>query len=73
MEDSSKGLSNKAYARYRKERNLPGGTHQAVKKALERGRICKNEYGLIDPRQSDVDWSENTSWSMQRHENKSLD
>ncbi len=70
MEDSSNGLSNKAYARYRKERNLPGGTHQAVKKALERGRIYKNKYGLIDPRQADAEWEANTSWSMQRHESK---
>ncbi|MGE5487323.1 MAG: hypothetical protein ACM3S5_10340 [Rhodospirillales bacterium] len=52
-------LSLRAYARSRRERGLPGGTLQAVRKALQRGRISAVG-GKIDPTRADVDWLRNT-------------
>lgn len=60
-----KGLSQRAYAQHRKDHGLPGGSLRAVQKALEAGRITKNEHGKIDPGQADRDWAANTGISHQ--------
>lgn len=44
-----------AYARHR------GVTRQAVHDALRRGRIHREDDGLIDPRRADREWAANTS------------
>jgi hypothetical protein len=47
------------YARSRKKRGLPGGTRQAVEKAVDAGRI-KLIDGKIDPEVADIQWEKNT-------------
>lgn len=54
------GLSIRGYAEHRRKLNLPGGNDNSVRKALENGRISRNRYGRIDPKQADVDWIANT-------------
>lgn len=49
-----------AYARWRKERNLAGGTPPGVQKALRAGRIKYEDDGKIDFEKADCDWAENT-------------
>lgn len=53
----TKGLSIREYARRRRAAGLKGGTPSAVHKALVAGRIRRDEHGLIDPEQADVDWA----------------
>ena len=58
---SAKGLLGiRAYALSRKERGLPGGTHQAVRKAIASSRITLVA-GKIDPDAADYQWSTNTA------------
>jgi hypothetical protein len=52
-------LSLRAYARSRRARGLPGGTLQAVRKALASGRITAVG-GKINPTRADADWLRNT-------------
>jgi hypothetical protein len=52
-------LSLRAYARSRRARGLPGGTLQAVRKALASGRITAVA-GKIDPAAADAAWLRNT-------------
>lgn len=54
------GLSRRAYARHRADKNLPGGSLQAVQRALSRGRIQLEVDGTIDPERADRDWVANT-------------
>jgi hypothetical protein len=65
-------LSMRAYARYRKERGLPGSTADAVSEAVRTGRItCKRTEsgdGQIDPVVADREWLEHTEpgrWSQE--------
>lgn len=61
----TKLLSASEYAATRKARGLPGGTHQAVGKAIKTGRLSKsvtkkgNRY-RIDPELADEEWLGNT-------------
>lgn len=48
------GLSIRAYARHR------GVSHVAVMKAIEAGRISKDDDGTIDPGRADREWNQNT-------------
>jgi hypothetical protein len=55
-----------AYARHRQERGLPGGSHQAVLKAIADGRISapavrrEGVQWLIEPDLADRQWAERT-------------
>jgi len=52
-------LSQRAYARHRKELGLRGATHTAVQKAIADGRIAEAVVnGKIDPSLADYLWSE---------------
>lgn len=53
--------SQSGYARHRKERGLPGGTPQAVSKAIKSGRLKRaiREDGLIDFSTADREWPHN--------------
>jgi hypothetical protein len=53
------GLSLRGYARHRRALGLPGGTHQAVRKAIEGGRIASGPDG-IEPEVADRQWEANT-------------
>lgn len=54
-------LTQTEYAKWRKDRGLPGGTKSAVAKAVAEGRISTyGERKLIDPAQADTQWSRNT-------------
>lgn len=54
-------LSQAQYARSRKARGLPGGTREAVRKAVETGRIdVFGEDRLIDQDLADDQWRRNT-------------
>lgn len=57
------GLTRRAYARHRKGKGLPGGSLQAVQRALERGRIHLEADGGIDPIRADREWADNTDLS----------
>ncbi len=54
------------YARYRKEKRLPGGTAAACRKALAAGRITVKPNGRIDPERADREWLLNTDAAKQR-------
>jgi len=58
--DESKGLSVRAYAAHRKRKRLQGGSPWSVHKAIQSGRIQRNRWGKIDPRDADRQWSEAT-------------
>ncbi|MTH62100.1 elements of external origin [Paracoccus litorisediminis] len=60
------GLSRRAYAASRKERGLPGGSDNAVRKAIDTGRISILPDGTIDPARADREWAEMTDPSQQR-------
>lgn len=60
------GLSRRAYAAYRKERGLPGGSHTAVNKAIETGRITLGADGSLDPAVADAQWLASTDQAQQR-------
>jgi hypothetical protein len=66
-------LSPTAYARHRKARGLPGGTHVAVLKALRAGRIEQTPDGTIDPAQADAAWTVNTDAGRRRAAVKEVD
>lgn len=54
-------LTQAEYARSRKERGLPGGSREAVRKAVERGHI--SAFGpdkLVDQQLADSQWERNT-------------
>lgn len=54
-------LTQAEYARHRKECGLDGGSHQAVQKAINVGRISYvQDSKLIDPEEADRDWAQNT-------------
>lgn len=54
-------LTQAAYARSRKTRGLSGGSRQAVKKAVDEGRISAFGPGkMIDPDLADRQWDQNT-------------
>lgn len=57
-------LSLRAYALYRKDAGLPGGTLRAVQKAVKAGRIHLVD-GKIDPDQADTAWQSNTNPTKQ--------
>lgn len=52
--------SQRAYAKHRKELGLSGGSHVAVGKAIESGRIKLEADGKIDFAKADASWSRNT-------------
>jgi hypothetical protein len=62
MTDTSKPLLSQAeYARSRKRRGLPGGTREAVRRAIADGRIsCTGTDKLIDSDVADGQWEKNT-------------
>jgi hypothetical protein len=47
------------YAEHRKSRGLAGGSHQAVRKAIESGRITLID-GKLDTAVADIQWDANT-------------
>ena len=51
------------YAAHRKEHGLDGPTRQAVRAAIESGRIHRTPSGHIDPDVADREWERNTSKS----------
>ena len=58
-------LSQRQYADHRKRSGLPGGTHQAVSKAIRDGRLSqsftkKGRRYLIDPERADEEWASST-------------
>jgi hypothetical protein len=55
------GLSQRGYARHRKELGLRGGSLRAVQIAIERERIPVLPDGKIDPVAADLAWSANTT------------
>ncbi len=57
------GLSRRKYAEHRKDRGLPGGSLQAVQRALAKGRIHLEPNGMIDPDRADREWVANTDLS----------
>lgn len=57
-------LSLRAYAAHRRAAGLPGGSLQAVQKAVETGRLSLDDDGKIgDASAADREWFENTSES----------
>lgn len=62
------GVSIRAYAASRKERGLPGGSHTAVRKAIQAGRITTLPDGTLDPARADREWDTQTDPSKQRGE-----
>lgn len=52
-------LTQAEYARHRKAHGLPGGSREAVRKAVDEGRISTIN-GLIDPAVADIQWEQNT-------------
>lgn len=60
-----KRLTANAYANWRKERKMPGGTRQAVSLAIQEGRIRESVLRVgrryaIDPDLADREWSDNS-------------
>ncbi len=51
------GVSMRAYARSRRARGLPGGSLQAVQRALRAGRIHALPSGRIEPVRADREWA----------------
>lgn len=72
MATQSVALSQRAYAAHRKAKGLPGGTHQAVSKAIRDGRLTEASYRkagsryMIDPDQADAEWDAATAGSRTR-------
>jgi len=68
----TKKLGLRAYARHRKERGLPGQSHGAVRKAIDREALVRavsydaKNRALIDPAIADEEWSERTDPVQQR-------
>lgn len=62
-------LSLRAYAAWRKDRGLPGGSLQAVQKAIERGRVAAavtpvdGVKKIADPELADREWAAHTDQS----------
>lgn len=54
------GLSRRKYAEHRRGLGLPGGSLQAVQRALERGRIHLEPDDTIDAERADREWAANT-------------
>ena len=64
-------LSIRAYARHRKARGLPGGSHTAVQKAIQCGRLDRSvehegSRYYIDADLADREWVDNTDATAQR-------
>lgn len=59
MAQSSRTLSQKAYAKHR------GCALRAVQVAVQTGRITADANGRIDPRRADAEWRDNTNEMMQ--------
>lgn len=57
------GISIRAYAEHRRRSGLPGGTKNAVEKALAAGRITRTRGGKIDPKTADEEWAATTTGS----------
>lgn len=55
------GLSIRGYAEHRRRAGLPGGTKNAVEKALAAGRISRTSAGRIDPSVADAEWIAQTT------------
>ncbi len=73
MADTSKLLSQLAYANHRKQQGLTGATHAAVAKAIKTGRLarCLHQHNgklLINATVADKEWAANTNGVMQRGE-----
>ena len=52
------------YARHRRVRGLPGGTRQAIYKAIKTGRIKAEPNGMLIPEKADREWTAITSMKM---------
>ncbi len=54
------GLSVEQYAASRKRRGLPGGTENAVRKAVESGRVTVNKHNrIVNEQEADREWEAN--------------
>lgn len=60
------GLSIRAYAAHRSALGLPGGSHTAVRKAIQSGRVTPEPDGTINPARADAQWAGQTDPSRQR-------
>ena len=52
-------ITRNKYAQHRRARGLPGGTAEAVRKAVESGRITLQD-GKVDPDVADLQWARHT-------------
>jgi len=71
-------VSLRAYARSRRERGLPGGTHAAVRKAIAAGRleravVVREGKPSIEPELADAEWERRTDATMSRGPEQSGD
>ena len=72
MSDQAVLMGQREYARHRKSLGLPGGTHPAIAKAIDAGRLVKSitigDKGriLIDPAKADLEWGATTDPAQQR-------
>lgn len=55
------------YARHRKAHGLPGGTREAVHKAIKTGRIALTRTNRVNVRAADLAWQRNTRPWIRQH------
>lgn len=55
------------YARSRRSRGLPGGTHQAVRNHIARGHLVLGGDGLLDADEADLAWARHSDDSSRRN------
>ena len=73
--EEEKPITITAYARHRKEKGLKGGTHQAIKKAIDSARLltCLVEVGnkklIVSAKEADLEWESKTTPETQVDQN----
>lgn len=73
--EEKKPITITAYARHRKEKGLKGGTHQAIKKAIDSARLltCLVEVGnkklIVSTKEADLEWESKTTPETQIDQN----
>lgn len=60
-------MTQRAYARHRAARGLPGKTHKSVQKKIASGQIEQDASGLIDSEAADRAWAENSDEGHRRN------
>jgi len=75
IEEEQKPITQTEYARHRKEKGLKGGTHQAVKKAIDSARLLKclvivgKKKMIKNLEQADKEWESKTTPDTQVDQN----